>query len=302
MSLQVMELFSFMKQRKIVSGTVSNIWNRDKESVKNVSDILAATPNLDYLVKHPKSHEAKQLVAILKPFCKKLSRDIPYSKQSGATQITISISYGRFFGNGIIFLTGNPSILKQPMFAKLLEPVKNNNVVSLQNSLAALSAYEKLSLSERKLLQIANPGASALTYVVLCKNIFKHLLQFPLTHNNNVKDTKIMRAPWRLRTRGIFGDISAVTLVNELSAGQNNHFHTLLFVPFDYAYISKIAEDVHKNTKFGLFMTSLVVTEYPTKVWEAYDVNIQDARKRSSEDTREATPNLQEEINIFTVG
>ena len=120
-----------------------------------ISEILKTTPNLATLVKNPKSVAAKAVAMKLRPFCRKLSQGIPFGKQSGSAQMTISINYGRFFGNGIFFKTLNPSVIKQPFFVRLLNPLVSNNAISNADINAQINAYESLSLSERKILQIA---------------------------------------------------------------------------------------------------------------------------------------------------
>lgn len=195
----LMELFNFWKQRRVVAATVSNMWNRDRESITNINTILEGISDLAKLVKNPQTKEAKALATLLRPYCRKLSDNIPYAKQSGSAQMTICIAYGRFFGNGILFSTLNPSIIKQPMFNRFLPPLANNNEVSQGEAAARIAAYEALSIQERKTLQIRNPAASALTYIFLTKSIFTKLYLFPLNHQGKATDAKIMRPPWRDR-------------------------------------------------------------------------------------------------------
>ena len=145
-------------------------------------------------------------------------------------------------------------------------------MISPADAVARIATYETLSVSERKILQIRNPAASALTFLTVIKSIFTHLYQFPLDHHGAAKDSKIMRAPWRQRRAGIMGAIcAALLLAHELSKSQNNHTHVIIFTPMDYRYMHTLVTKPAENEAFGKFMNAIVATEYHQPAWEAYD-------------------------------
>ena len=211
-----------------------------------VSDADEYMEKLRLAKEDPTSKEARELLKHVMRFVGSAGKQVPWSGEERAAEITKLYAMCRRFGPGSCFLTCAPDDVHQPRSillsyragrpdefpvspARLLPVLRGEATAEeveafcTETLRAAPDETYEFRLDEPFLQRLAtlNPVATTLFYEQLAEAIFTHLVGMPPSHKRKVSRAR----PGEARPRGFLGAPFGWSFITETNARKSFHFH-----------------------------------------------------------------------------